>query len=97
MSDLDLITGADSPFDPWVRDAVRELRAERDRLRRRVPETPPRLTVTIDLDGPAIADDPVAEIARMLQTVAQDLGTDSTELGAAVAGDQFAGDRGRNP
>ncbi|HMM95374.1 hypothetical protein [Phycicoccus sp.] len=54
-----------------------------------------QLIVTIDLDGPAIADDPVAEIARMLQTVAQDLGTDSTELGAAVAGDQFAGDRGR--
>lgn len=32
MADIDLIAGADSPFDPWVRDAVRALRDERDVL-----------------------------------------------------------------
>ena len=54
-----------------------------------------QLIVTIDLDGPAIADAPVEEIGRMLRTVAQDLDTDSAELLAAVSGDGFAGDRGR--
>lgn len=28
MNDISLIAGADSPFEPWVRDAVRELRNE---------------------------------------------------------------------
>lgn len=33
MNDIKLIVSSDSPFPPWVRDAVRELQAEVDRLR----------------------------------------------------------------
>lgn len=38
MSDVDLIASADSPFPEWVRDAVRDLRDERDALRGQIRE-----------------------------------------------------------
>ena len=55
-----------------------------------------QLIITIDLDGPAIAAAPAAEIGRMLQAVAQDLDTDDTALTDLV--DDLASsstDRGR--
>lgn len=54
------------------------------------------LTVTIDLDGPAIAEDPVAEITRMLTRVAEDLQEIPADLvSLATDPESSATDRGR--
>lgn len=41
-NDINLIAGADSPFDPWVRDAVRALRDENAAMKALTKQSDPK-------------------------------------------------------